>query len=182
MGFRLTMEKHVWTCPWGYFKKGLTEEGGLILPLFHRGDVSTGSKVLASPLFWDFNCNLGFTFLASHNGTSWPVARESELTLYCLTSLALRVSGSRGGGVGLPKSCDPIWFHHGSKMPDTKWQYLMFYLLGISLALVQYFLVMLPFPPLGMGMFILCYNVLEACSFLFYKNSNSSLSWISEET
>lgn len=61
-------------------------------------------------------------------------------------------------------------------MPDMKWQDLVFYLLGIILALVQYFLATLPFPPLGMGMFILCHKVLEACSFLFYKNSNSSLS------
>lgn len=50
-----------------------------------------------------------------------------------------------------------------------KWQDLVFHLLGISLMLVQYFLAVPPFLPLGMGMFILYHNILEVHSFYFIE-------------
>ena len=51
---------------------------------------------------------------------------------------------------------------------DMEIQNLQFALLGSGIALVQYFLTMLPFLLCGMVMYILCHCMLEVCDLLFY--------------
>ena len=51
------------------------------------------SVVLSSPTCWSFQCNLGFTFRASHNGLSGPPCRDAPEALLGLA--ALLSSGGR---------------------------------------------------------------------------------------
>lgn len=57
-------------------------------------------------------------------------------------------------------------------------------LLVFSLALVQYFLIMLPFLSFGMVMCILCHYILEVWDFFFYLQGDTvkRQSWVSKET
>lgn len=87
---------------------------------------------------------------------------------------------ARPKGWGCPCLLELMSHNHLSQTPDTERQDLMFVLLGFALPVVPSILSMSPFPPFGIGMFVLCHFMLELCTcfFIFTGAHSKELPWV----